>query len=42
MKDEVDRMLDLLSEPEIKERIREMEEAIIPETKWSGEKEEPT
>ncbi|KXB02456.1 hypothetical protein AKJ44_00245 [candidate division MSBL1 archaeon SCGC-AAA261F17] len=37
---EVTRMLELLTQPEIRERIREKVHLIIPETFWSGEKRE--
>lgn len=41
LKKEVGRMFQLLNQPRIKKRIKEVEKAIIPETQWSGEKEEP-
>jgi len=41
LKEEIDRMLEILTRDEIKDRIDSMKDAIIPETQWSGEKEEP-
>ncbi len=41
LREEIDRMLDLLTEEEVQERIEDMKHAIIPETQWSGEKERP-
>ncbi|KXA97571.1 hypothetical protein AKJ37_02760 [candidate division MSBL1 archaeon SCGC-AAA259I09] len=39
--EEIDRMLEILTRPEVEERIEKMKHAIMPETQWSGEKEQP-
>ncbi|KXA91433.1 hypothetical protein AKJ57_01350 [candidate division MSBL1 archaeon SCGC-AAA259A05] len=41
LREEIDRMLELLTKEEIQERIEKMKHAIIPETQWSGMKEKP-
>ncbi|MFW5928110.1 MAG: NAD-dependent epimerase/dehydratase family protein [Thermoplasmatota archaeon] len=40
MEKEVERMLELLSQDEIKKRIEEKKHVIMPKTRWSGEKKE--
>ncbi|MCP3683591.1 MAG: hypothetical protein GY861_12965, partial [bacterium] len=38
LEDEIYRMLELLTQPEIKQRIEEKKHLILPRTWWSGEK----
>ncbi len=38
---EVDRMFQVLTQPEMKTRIKEKEHTIMPKTTWSGEKKDP-
>ncbi|MFP4046064.1 MAG: NAD-dependent epimerase/dehydratase family protein [Candidatus Aenigmatarchaeota archaeon] len=41
LKEEIGRMVQLLSKDDIQERIEKVKKKIIPETQWSGEKKEP-
>lgn len=41
LKEEIGRMVELLSKEKCRKRIEDSKECIIPETQWSGEKEKP-
>lgn len=41
LRDEIEKMFELLLQPEIKARLEQKKQGILPVTKWTGEKEQP-